>query len=246
VTLKRTLTILAGLLLLPVVGSAQQTEEQGLSVSSDPTGALVKLEGDATVTGVTPAIFRYPFTGDYRVTIKQSGYEAFRTDVSLEPGRMTVLNATLTPKARAKAMLRSLVIPGWGQLYAEKKAKGLVFLALSLGASAAYLVADHNFDIKFDRFERRLTAYDSLSAQSVPYSELAAMSALLADAQEEAYDSEDVRRLTIGAVVAVWGLNVLDALLTSPGRGEPLTVEGLTLTPNAAGQSVGLTLSHRF
>ena len=245
-TLKRTLTKLVGLLLLPAVVSAQDAGEKGLVVRSDPQGALVELKGEATVTGITPTIFHYPFIGDYDLVVKQLGYEDYHSKVFLDPDKRIELDVTLTPKTRFKAAIRSMVFPGWGQRYSDRKGKGMAFLLLSVGASAAYLVADHNFNIKYDRYDRRLHEYDRAVAQGAQHDDLVELSSLLNDAQEEAYDIEDVRRFTIGVAAAVWGLNVLDALLSSPRRGGILTVNDLTVTPTTEGQTFGLALSHRF
>ena len=245
-TLKWTLTRLAILLLLPAAVLAQGADEKGLVVRSDPQGALVELKGEATVTGITPTIFQYPFVGDYDLVIKQRGYENYHTKVFLDPARRIELDITLTPKTRFKAAVRSMVFPGWGQRYSDRKGKGLAFLLLSVGASAAYLVADHNFNIKYDRYDQRLHEYDEAVAQGATHDDLVVLSSLLNDAQEEAYDMEDVRRFTIGAAAAIWGLNVLDALLSSPRREGIVTVNDLTVTPTTDGLTFGLALSHNF
>jgi hypothetical protein len=139
-----------------------------------------------------------------------------------------------------------MVFPGWGQRYSDRKGKGLAFLLLSVGASAAYLVADHNFNIKYDRYDQRLNEYDRAVAQGARHDDLVVLSSLLNDAQKDAFDMEDVRRFTIGAAAAVWGLNVLDALLSSPQRGGIVTVNDLTVTPTTDGLTFGLALSHNF
>jgi len=244
--LKWTLTRLAILLLLPAAVLAQGADEKGLVVRSDPQGALVELKGEATVTGITPTIFQYPFVGDYDLVIKQRGYENYHTRVFLDPARRIELDITLTPKTRFKAAVRSMVFPGWGQRYSDRKGRGLAFLILSVGASAAYLVADHNFNIKYDRYDRRLNEYDRAVAQGARHDDLVVLSSLLNDAQKEAFDMEDVRRFTIGAAAAIWGLNVLDALLSSPQHGGIVTVNDLTVTPTTDGLTFGLALSHSF
>ena len=245
-TLKRTLTRLVGLLLLPAVVSAQGAAEKGLVVRSDPQGALVELKGEATVTGITPTIFQYPFVGDYDIVVKQLGYEDYHTKVFLDPTKRMELDITLTPKTRFKAAIRSVVFPGWGQTYSDRKGRGLAFLLLSVGASASYLVADHNFNIKFDRYDQRLHEYDRAVAKGAQHDDLVELSSLLNDAQEEAYDMEDVRRFTIGLAAAIWGLNILDALLSSPRRAGLVTVNSLTVTPTTEGRTFGLALSHNF
>jgi len=139
-----------------------------------------------------------------------------------------------------------MMFPGWGQKYKDQNTKGLMFLVMSAGAAAAYLIADHNFDIKYDRYASRLEAYDNALASGASFSQVEELGALLAHAQQEAYDSEDTRRITIGAAVIVWGLNVLDALLFSPQEKDSNTIQGLTIAPSTDEQTIGLTLSHGF
>ncbi|HUV30116.1 MAG TPA: DUF5683 domain-containing protein [Acidobacteriota bacterium] len=245
-TLKGTLTVVVLALFLPGHLPAQESVSGGVVVRSTPQGALVRLQGEATVTGITPTVFRYPFVGDYRLTVRKYGYEDYRTHVVLDPARQTELDIALVPKTRWKAAVRSLFIPGWGQKYTEQKGKAWLFAVLTAGTAVAYLVTDHNFDIKFDRYDERLTAFDRAGSEGAGREELQRRLDLLTDAQDEAYDAENVRRVTIGAVMAVWGLNVIDALLFAPEERGSFAVTSLPAGTGAGGPTLGLMISHEF
>ncbi|MCP4685540.1 MAG: PEGA domain-containing protein [bacterium] len=244
--MKRNLTIVVTALLLIVAVSVEAQSDSGLIVNSTPPGANVLLEGDAVVSGVTPVSFRYTLIGKYRLTLKMSGYEDYHTNIVLDPARQMQMDVSLSRKTGAKAAVRSMFLPGWGQQYTEQRSKGFTFSLLFAGAVAAYFVADHNFDIKNERFSRRLTEYDDAVDRGVGMEELEIRLRDLNEAQEDAFDAEDVRRISIGTVAGVWAINVLDALLFSPKERATVSIEGLAISPKADSQGIGITLSRAF
>ncbi|MBD3403300.1 PEGA domain-containing protein [candidate division GN15 bacterium] len=243
--LKRTLATVLICSILPVLIAAQ-TPSGSVTISSNPGGAEVKLEGEATVAGVTPTTFRHMLIGKYDVTVKKRGYETHHTSVVLDPTQQTRLDIELSPKTRWKAAARSMFIPGWGQHYGEQHGKAWLLHVLAAGSIVGYLVADHNFDIKYEKYERRLDEYDAAVASGAGRDELERRLNALVDAQETAFDHEDYRRISIGAVVGVWGLSVLDALLFFPDERAAISVKGVDVEPSADFNQIGLTLSYSF
>lgn len=243
--LKRILTALV-LLLTAAAVEAQIASTTGLTVRSSPPGADVLLEGEVTVAGVSPTTFEQTLMGDFKVTVKKYLYEKYTTHVTLDPSKQLALDVNLSPKNRFKAAARSLFIPGWGQRYGEQKGKGSLFLFLAAGSVASYFIADHDFDKKYDRYELRKQEYDSAKADGASYDELVVRHQAWENAQQKAYDAEDIRRITIGVAVGVWGLNVLDALIFFPENRGEITVKGVSVTPTATGQSFGLVLTKRW
>jgi len=243
---KGILTAVCFCIFLPALTFAQGNNSGNLTVRSEPPGALVELKGEATVTGIAPTTFRYPFSGSYELKVSKYGYEDYRTQLILDPYRLLEVDVTLSPKTRFKAAVRSILLPGWGQKYAQRDKKALTFAFLAVGTGVAYLIADHNFDIKFDRYEEQLHTYDSALANGASYDEMQQRLDLLLGVQEEACDWEDVRRVTVGAAVAVWGLSILDALLSCPGEKGTFSVEGISIEPTARDGRFGLMCSRRF
>lgn len=245
--LKRIFTvILLGHVLFPLTLKAQDSTQGGLIVRSAPEGAEVVLTGDAVVAGVTPTFFQQGLVGQYKVEIKKYGYETYKTKVVLDPLRQMEISADLSRKTGFKAAVRSMVIPGWGQRYGDQKTKGVVFNLLAVGSVAAFLIADQDFDKKYDRFRDWEDTYDSSLAAGGSYADLQRVHGELINAQQEAYDAEDTRRVSVGAVAGVWALSIIDALFFFPEEGGTFTVKGLTVKPTADTKSVGLTLSHNF
>jgi hypothetical protein len=240
------LTTVVAVLLLPIAGFGQSESTGGLIIESSPSGAEIVLKGDALVTGITPTTFHYPLVGDYRLTIKKHGFEDYKTRMVLDPSRQMHLNVELARKTGIKAAVRSVFIPGWGQRYADKRTKSFLFGALFAGAAVAYFVADHNFDIKEERYCRRLADFDDAMRSGSNQAELERRLDALTEAQRDAYDAEDIRRVTIGATVGIWGLSILDALFFTPGNQATFSVKGVSLKPSADLRGVQFSLSSGF
>lgn len=240
--LKRILATILTISMVAGVGRAQSIASGDVSVTSTPAGAIATLSGESVVTGVTPARFRHLLVGEYRLDVRLSGYETFTTRVALDPARPSEISVTLTPKTRIKAALRSMVIPGWGQHYSARRSRALAFALFSAGSAVAVLIADREFDDEFQIYQNRLHEYDAATT----YEEQRRLHPELIAAQNDAYDAENFRRITMGVAIGVWSLNLLDALIFFPHRPEGFRVKGLTVSPTADFQQVGLSLVARF
>ncbi len=221
---------------------AQSVAGGDVAITSNPPGALATLEGEATVSGVTPARFRHLLIGDYRLVVRMYGYETYSTRVYLDPTRTMEFSVNLAPKTRVKAALRSMIIPGWGQYYSDQKTKAWTLALLAAGSAAAYLIADSRFDDKFDEYQTRLREYDATSSVD----ELHRLHPGLMAAQRDAWDAENARRVTIAVNVGVWALNVLDNLIFFPHHPEGFRVKGLTVKPTSDFRQLGLSLATNF
>lgn len=242
---RKSLVAVLVLLIIPSCVTAQTLMTGDLTVRSDPQGAFVKLEGGATVSGVTPARFRHLLIGDYELTLRKDGFETYKTIIELDPSKQMEMDIRLAPKTRFKTAVRSLFIPGWGQLYASKKTKGLAFFSLTILAGVGYLYADDEWSYRYDEFARLRDEFDSLSAEG-NVEELQKMYPDFVLAQEKAHDAETVRRVVIGVGVGIWAFNVIDALFFFPKQRGTFTVKGLSLTPSASTEQVSLKLSMDF
>lgn len=243
----RIVGVLIGLWILPLPVIAQAAMGD-VAIRSTPSGALAILEG-AEVTntavaasGVTPARFRQLLIGDYKLTVRMYGYETYRTHVLLDPTKQIELDVRLSPKTRFKAGLRSLVFPGWGQWYSNQPTKGLVFTTLAVGSGLVFLLAETDYRDKRDGYRDLVDEFDDAETLD----EQRRILPLLTAAQEEAYDAETVRQFTAGALVGVWALNVLDAIILFPERRGTVSAKGLTIGPSIDLGLPGLTISTSF
>ncbi|MDH4157991.1 MAG: PEGA domain-containing protein [candidate division Zixibacteria bacterium] len=244
-TLKRILAAGFFCFILHVSAAAQPEAVKGLVVKSNPEGAQITLTGDVMISGITPATFEHTLVGDYKLELRKYGYERYRTHVTLDPAKMTEVSVRLSPKTRYKAAGRSLVIPGWGQRYTDQKTKGLLLTVFAVGSVAAYLIADDDFDDKRAVLNDWQRQYDRAYRSGI-YDDMVRLYDELDAAQGEAYDAENIRRITIGAVAAVWCLNLLDALFFFPEERTTFSVKGLAVGSSAGTDEVGLSISMGF
>ncbi|MFH1687829.1 MAG: DUF5683 domain-containing protein [bacterium] len=229
------------LLLLSFVFEASASGAD-VTVKTVPDGALITLKGEATVSGVSPVRFRQPLLGDYTLVASMPGYEARSQRVVIPPDRQVEFSLTLRAKTRLKATLRSLVFPGWGQLYAERPRKAFTLASLSLASVAAYLIVDHRFDNKYQDYLDVRQRYDGAATTT----DRRRLWADLQSAQRTAYDAEDNRRIAIGVVAGIWAINVLDAFLFAPHRSAGMSIKaGLPGTSSLA-PDPGLRLGINF
>ena len=244
--MKRILITVAGFWLIPALVPAQPGTTGGVTITSAPPGAEVMLEGEARVSGLSPITFSYLLVGEYSLTVKKHGYEDYKTCLILDPARSQQVHVELSPKTGAKAALRSGLIPGWGQRYGERKTTGFLASVLFVGAGLTFLDAESTFQDREDDYSACLESYDAAVRRGTSIDELIRLHTALVDAQQEAYDAENNRRLTAGIVVGIWGLNVLDALLFTPNERATFSIKGIAIAPSADGQGVRLTLSKAF
>lgn len=228
-------------------GSGVAIVESGLTVASNPPGALVKLNGASTLVGLAPVFFGQGLPGFYNLEVSSPGFETYRSTVTVTNTTVTDVQVNLKRRTRGKAALRSLLWPGWGQLYSEQPTKGAVMSGLAIIAGVSLAVAETNYQDKREVYD--LAYGDLLDAQVAgSLDDLAPLQLRVNDAQAEAYDAESYRRAAIGATIAVWSVSFLDALLFFPEAKSSAATRALTLNPEIdplAGKS-GLSLSLRF
>ena len=234
------------MLCLAITSRAQSGPSGGLTVVTTPPGAQVTLDGEADLSGISPITFTYPAIGEYKLRISKRGYEGYATRILLDPSKPQQVAVELSPKTAAKAALRSALIPGWGQRYTERKGKGFLFSTLFIGAGVTLVATHMEFTDRRDDYYARLADYDRAVNHGASYDELSSLHADLAQAQDRAYDAESHRKIATVVTIGVWGLNVIDALLSSPGERATFSIKGLTVAPSSGDGSVGVTLSRAF
>ncbi|TGL33984.1 hypothetical protein EHQ52_05500 [Leptospira koniambonensis] len=126
---------------------------------------------------------------------------------------------------------RSLLFPGWGQIYAEESYKGITFLTLGVSLLAAGIYQDDQIrterrDYQSDksRVESRYLS-GTLFANSYPYIPFRLdepqflYNIMKADHSKESLDDAKVERGRIwGALAAIWTVSLLDAIFFSGNK----------------------------
>jgi hypothetical protein len=212
------LAVLALLAAAPVAAEESPAPALGsLTLVSSPPGCGVRLLGDQVIEGRTPLTLARGLAGRYRVLGLQDGYETWRRTVVLDGVSTDSLYMQLTPKTALRAGARSLLFPGWGQFYSGRPGRGWLMTLLGLGGAAAAIVGEVRYADKVDQYDAARDRYRA--ARSVD--EVEAAYAAYRAASQDAEDAWDRRQWLMGAGIAAWSLNLLDAVLLfeGPSRG---------------------------
>lgn len=227
---------------MAAAGQAQSTANPIISITSKPTGVSVVLSGDMTVAGITPTTFSQKLSGLYRITAHLEGYENYHSSVLLSGREATTIDIKLAPKTRFKAAARSLIIPGWGQIYSGSKTKGVLLTMGTVAAGVtAGLLQSHFTDDRNDYNDLR----DKFNAtRSVEERE--GMLDQLYRTQKKAYDAERKRNIGLGVLAGVWIYNLLDALVFFPDYSVNISGANLSFHPDIRDRGVKLVGTVKF
>lgn len=215
--------------------------EAGLVITSVPSGATVFLEGEYSLNATTPATIPLNLKGRYKIRALKEGYEGWSTSIWLDGTTPKLISINLAPKTRLKGTLRSAIVPGWGQYYYGEKKKSFLFSFATLGAAAAFVVADNDFSNKNDAYVFARNDYAAATNVEDKYR----LKQTLDEKQRQAYDAENVRRATLVLVGVAWGFNLLDAIVFFPSLKESLNISSsISIEPENRG--IKLSLSKNF
>ena len=122
------------------------------------------------------------------------------------------VSTVVAEKNRFGAAIRSLILPGWGQLYSGKKLIGWSFLggeaiigALAFSSYSAYSKANSDL-VSFN--EQYKNTSDPL--------QIADLRAKTLQAESDQISSNDQMTMMIYAAGGIWAINVVHAMLTGP------------------------------
>lgn len=137
----------------------------------------------------------------------------------------TELRYLVVEDTRPAAVMRSMLVPGWGQLHKKERTKGVVLMSV-WGLSATGAVIAH---------VRRQQAEDAYLAATIP--------ATIEDRYRTFNSWHKTRNNLLVAAAGVWVFSYVDALLKKPVAGKPTPVQ-LSYTP-VPGQH-NLIVRYRF
>jgi hypothetical protein len=204
--------------ILMLVGTAAAALAQNtgsLTLMSRPSGASFKLEGDVVVVGRTPMTFDRGLAGHFKLTGFEVGYQNWSRSLQLDGVSADTVWFTLQEKSGVMAGVRSLLLPGWGQLYDEHRGRAIVFLVGELAAGAGVGVAEWRYRDRRDDLDAAVAAYQAALATPGTADDAAPL-ATKQYAQGRFDDAKQLRRILFGAVAGVVGLSVIDAVVGVP------------------------------
>lgn len=240
--LLRNITLLAAVAIIAGTTTGAAQNQGNLQVTSTPPGALVTLDGDMSLSGITPVSFDRLLAGRYRVEVTRDGYERYRSTAYLSESLSTTLDIRLVPKTRVKAFFRSLVIPGWGQRYYGNATKSTFLLLGTVATAAGYVIIKDDYDSKVDDYNARLAD----RAAATKWEDIAGLNRAVHDAQQRANDAEDNLNLITGVAAGVYLFNLLDAVLLFPDFDTYSEYKSISVQPQAGVNRIGLDLTFKF
>jgi hypothetical protein len=183
--------------------------DQRIEFYSYPSGVTIRLEGVVDLNGVTPFLLRNVPVSKYTLHIDEPGFEPEKSEITITHGSSAQFFFDIAKKSRLKAVLRSTVLPGWGQFYAEKKVRSSVLLPagilsfLNLAGAAGYYA--------YTREEYREAEDEYRKATEFPEDH---------DEYQDEYrknrDAWDYMRIAAAIYAGVWGLSFIDAVVDFP------------------------------
>jgi len=126
---------------------------------------------------------------------------------------LTDVDLTLAPMSRGKAVLRSLLVPGFGQTYARRNGAAALAFYGALGSLTGLLMAEHAYEESRLQVNALEDLYQDPGADPEA---LVLIRAEIEDESETASDREQLRNIMAGITAGVWAVNLLDAWIGTP------------------------------
>ncbi len=216
--------------------------EGNVLVNTDPQGSLVTLDGELSLSGVTPVKFNRMLSGQYHIRVARDGYETHKSTAYFSSTQFSQLDIELSPKTRFKSFIRSLVIPGWGQRYYGSDTKAAIYLIGFVGSAVGYAFAWDDYDSKKDTYDARKTDYES----ATQWGDLQYLQNRMLDAQREADDAETLLNIVRVAAISIYAINLFDTFFFFPEYSSFTEYKAITARPDFGIDRVGLTVSLAF
>lgn len=184
-----------------------------LTVNSNPPGAIVHIDGEYSIVGRTPYVVPHQIVGKYKVKAYKSGYETWSSTVQFLATNDEPFVVYLSPRTRWKAGLRSFLFPGWGQVYSERKARGIMISVVQWGAMAAAFIADRRYQNARNDYEEALRNYRRVQHS---FEEGRIAWQVVTERFDRVDDTYRRRRALIWFSAGIWMYNILDSVLFFP------------------------------
>jgi TolB-like protein len=176
------------------------------------------------------------FLVNARIVATETSETLASASEAVSAGSLIALSAeAVVLRSRGDAAFRSLVVPGWGQLYNRQKVKGAIFGAAAAGTIGAAL-AFHLAATEAERDYQARTTPEQLGGGDPGAAAIAL--------REDATRGYRLRNGFLWAAAGVWAVGVADAYLF--GVDGDRAVGGLAVAPALSGEGLGLALAGRF
>ena len=128
-------------------------------------------------------------------------------------------------KTRFGAMLRSMVVPGWGQMYSDQKLTGWSIL----GGEIVLGVLAYTAYNSYNSSKNDMIDFNQQYNIGTDPAQIADLKSKVLQAYDDQVDSNDQMTNMIYAAGALWGINIVHAFLTGPQSDIASGVSGFDL-----------------
>jgi hypothetical protein len=226
----------------PILMKAELLQERGLlTVLGLPIGCEVSLDG--TSIGKAPVQRQVVTVGPHWLSYQAEGYEPLKEPIWISVDGQKETQITVNPriKTRWRALWRSMICPGIGQMYSEQQFKGILFLSTSACCVAGTVLLHYQTRTAYDNYQ---IAHDRYAEEVTPFGIVAA--------RQNMVNKHDILRKKVHnmntlltATAVVWVLNCIDQVLFSstPWKGKVQTTTRLSFQETVNQTYVGAQLA---
>ncbi len=115
-------------------------------------------------------------------------------------------------QARIRALVRSSILPGWGQYYSGRKTWGWVWLGSELAIGGLAYMSYAKFNDTYDKFENVYANYDA----ATDHAEIAGLKVKAKKVLDEEFAANEDLKMVAYAGGAVWIANMIHAYISGP------------------------------
>ena len=209
------------------------TEQKGyFTLKVDPLTSNVFIkEGNKTLADWKGNVYSKELkTGIYTLKVSASGYKTISKTVHISEGKNTIEDISLESEGYSKiwTATKSALIPGLGQITTERGI-GWLYLIAETGAVSYYFISLNHYNNNIDEYNNeKANFYESISAENLTK---------VQSAYSNSKDSYDKLKIAVGAVVAVYAINLIDAFIFTPSS----TSSQLSFNPEINNNVIGKT-----
>lgn len=236
--------ILIQMMIISSIVQGQEKTKKAVVIKSEPSGAMVHFEGENGFIGITPLRLRSNLKGNYKITVLKSGYEKSKSNYYFTGNETGTMRIKLSPKTRFKAGLRSLVFPGWGQVYSERKTTGIFFSIIQAGTGIVTLLAHNDYSKAWDQYENAFNDYEE---NKKFFDKREQYWTVVENKYKKVEDAFNNREKWLYIMGGIWLYNFLDAIIFFPSFDEGLMNNSVPLiSANINNESIMLNLTMTF
>jgi len=230
--------------ILPAIGVlAQEKDNNSVIVKTNPPGAMLYFEGENSFVGVTPLKLPASLKGAYKIMATKYGFEKSRMEYFFKGNEKGVMRLRLSPKTRFKAGVRSLVFPGWGQFYSERKTSGILLSLAQLGIGIFTVSSHLKYNEAYTNYKDALNDYENERNITLKFEKYDVVN----DKYDKANHAFNKRNDWLYITGGLWLYNFLDSILFFPSYDREIFDKTLPgISTNFHDSSIALTLTIPF